>query len=65
MVPFWVIAWEVYSGTYVASHIAGHDTPELHQVNRILYPPRDPSLNAKCFGEKGQGFWVFLIKNCT
>ena len=51
-----VTTQEIRCNTYIASHIVGHDAPELHRVNEVLYPLEDPFLHKEYLGEGEQDF---------
>ena len=54
MAPFLVATQEVHHGTYVASHLVGHDALESHQVDGVdrVLSLGDPYLLTKHLGEK-------------
>ena len=64
VVPISVAAQGIHHGNYVASHIVGHDTPRLLQVNGVLPPPEGPFLYTKHLGEIVLDFLMFLISYC-
>ena len=38
VVPILVATQEIHRGTYIASHVVGHNAPVLHQANEVLHP---------------------------
>ena len=61
MVLISVAVQEIHCGTYVVSHVVGHDAPWLHQANGVPAPPEGPILRTKCLGELVLDFRMFLI----
>ena len=55
-----VATQEIHHGTYVVSHIVGHEAPKLHQKNEV--PPLVESLflYMEYLGEIVPGMQVFL-----
>ena len=65
VVPFLLTTQEIYRGTYIASHIVGHNASDLHQDNEVLHPPEDPLPYTKYLGGREQGFQTSLITHHT
>ena len=47
VVPILVAAQGIHHGTYIVSHVVGHNAPWLLQANGILPPPEGPFLHTK------------------
>ena len=65
VVPILVATQEIHHGTYVASHIVGHNSPVSHQENEVPPPQEGPFLHTKHLGEIVLDFRMFLIKYHT
>ena len=61
MVPILVAAQGIHRGTYIVSHIVGHDALQLLQANEVLPLPEGPFLRTKHLGEIVPDFWMFSI----
>ena len=61
VVPILVAAQGTHRGTYVVSHIVGHDAPWLLQANGVPPLLEGPFLHTKCLGEIVLDFRMFLI----
>ena len=61
VVPISVAAQGIHLGTYVVSHIVGHDVPWLLQANGVPPLPKGPFLHIKYLGEIVLDFWMFSI----
>ena len=65
VVPILVATQEIHHGTYIASHVVGHNAPVSHQANEVLSPPEGPFLSTKYLREIILDFWRFLINYHT
>ena len=61
VVPILVATQGIHHGTYVASHVVGHNAPQLLQANGVPPPPEGPFLHTKHLGEIVPDFRMFLI----
>ena len=59
VVPILVAAQVIHHGTYIVSHVVGHDAPWLLQENGVLPPPEGPFLYIKHLGEIILDLWMF------
>ena len=51
VVPILIATQGIHHGTYIVSHMVGHNTAWLLQANRVLPPLEGPFLYTKCLGE--------------
>ena len=51
VVPILVASQGTHRGTYIVSHIVGHDAPRLLQANGVPSLPEGPFLHTKHLGE--------------
>ena len=61
VVPILVAAQGAHCGTYIVSHVVGHDASWLLQANGVPPLPEGPFLHTKCLGEIVPEFRMFLI----
>ena len=61
VVPILVAAEGTHRGTYVVSHIVGHDASQLLRANGVPPLPEGPFLYTKCLGEIVPDFRMFSI----
>ena len=59
VVPTLVAIQEIHRGTYVVSHVVGHNAPNLHQENEVPPPLEGPFLHTKQLGEMVLDFQMF------
>ena len=65
VVPILVATQEIHHGTYIVSHVVGHDAPKLLQKNEIPLLLVGYFLCTEYLGEIVLDFWMFSIKYCT
>ena len=65
VVPILVAAQGTYRGTYIVSHIVGHDAPRLLRENGVPPLLEGPFLYTKHLGEIILDFRMFLIGHHT
>ena len=61
MVPILVAAQGTHHGTYVVSHVVGHNAPQLLQAIGVPPLPEGPFLRTKCLGEIVPDLRMFSI----
>ena len=61
VVTFLVSNYENHHGTYIASHVVGHDAGESHQVDRALHPLQDLSIQ-NALEEKNRDSGYFKLR---
>ena len=61
VVPILVAAQGTHRGTYIVSHIVGHDAPWLLRANGVPPLPEGPFLHTKHLGEIVLDFRMFSI----
>ena len=61
VVPILVAAQGIHRGTYVVSHVVGHDAPWLLQANGVPPLLEGPFLCTRCLGEIVPDFWKFSV----
>ena len=60
VVPILVATQGIHHGTYVVSHVVGHDVPRLLQANGVPPLLEGPFLHTKHLGEVVLNFYMFL-----
>ena len=63
--PISVATQEIHRGTYIASHVVGHNAPVLYQANNVPPPPEGPFLCTKHLGEIVPDFQRYLTNYCN
>ena len=61
VVPISVASQGIHRGTYVVSHVVGHDAPRLLRANGVPPLPEGPFLRTKHLGEIVPDFRMFSI----
>ena len=61
VVPILVAAQGTHHGTYIVSHVVGHDAPWLLRANGVPPLPEGPFLHTKHLGEIVLDFRMFSI----